>query len=357
MNDAINKPAVLVIDDDKEVLISFEIWLKGEGFIPLCATNSSAACKILEEMKVDVTLIDFRLGTENGLQIAEMLKSIDETMKIIIITGYPSYDIAVKSIKAGMFDYLSKGESNEKIMETIKKAIHAKNRESLENGKNFSRENYLKYIVICKHSLIIERLRSFSLNSPDFKLMRTYNSIEHLLDADYTPEVDIAMICASCCIKSMGDAFLFFDELYKILPFIKPIIFNEQFTEMEKVELIKSGVKGFFSIELNSETFEKALSLIKKGEIWASRKLIHMAVPNGPEYLKNLRAHLDSYGLSSREKDILRAMVMGLKNKEIADKLFISEMTVKSHINRIYKKFKVDNRAKAICFSIEKKIL
>ena len=91
--------------------------------------------------------------------------------------------------------------------------------------------------------------------------------------------------------------------------------------------------------------------------MWTSRRLTSLALPNGPEYLKNYLDRMEAYLLSSREKDILKAMVFGLKNKEIAEKLFISENTVKTHINNIYKKFGVNNRAQAIRFALERKIL
>lgn len=350
-------PTVLMIDDDRGVLVSLKIWLEDEGFNVLTAANSSEALKILDAESAAVALVDFRLGTENGLTVAKTLKEMDETMKVIIITGYPSHETAVETIKAGLFDYISKDCSNNKILETIKKAVQTRKRDILEKGGTVSRENILKFIVICKHSLIMERLKNFSHKYPDFKLIRTYSTIEGLREAEYVPEVDIVMICATCCIETFEDIFLFFEKLYKSLPMAKPIVFNETFSDREKVDLMKIGVKGFFSIDMDSENLEKALSSIKKGEMWVPRKLVTYALPYGPEYLKNYLSGVDSYGLSGREKEILKAMIMGLKNREIADKLFISEMTVKSHLNRIFKKFGVNNRTKAIRFAMDNKIL
>jgi len=351
------KPSILIVDDDKEVLTSFKIWLNGKGFRPLTALNSKEALKILDEETIEVALLDFRLGTENGLTVAKMLKEADENLKIIMITGYPSYDTAVESIKAGLFDYLSKGSSNEKILETIKKAIHARKKEIREKGKSLSGENILKFIVICKHSLIKERLGSFSVNYPDFKMIKTFTSLEDLKETEYVPYVDVAMVCATCCIETFENSFPFFNEFYQVLPRIKPVLFNEHFSESEKVSLIRIGVKGFFSVDIDSEKLDEAFSLIKKGEIWTSRRLLNLAIQSGPEYLEKYLVNMDAYGLSSREKDILKAMSVGLKNKEIADKLFISENTVKTHVNKIYKKFGVKNRTQAIRFALDKKIL
>jgi DNA-binding NarL/FixJ family response regulator len=351
------RPAILIVDDDKEVLISFKIWLQDEGLRPLTTDNSQEALKIVENDNVEVALLDFRLGTENGLEMAKKVTEIDENVKVIIITGYPSYDTAVESIKSGLFDYLSKGASNEKILETIKKAIRAREREMLQKGDSAFTKDRLKLIVICRHSLILERLDNFSSKYPAFKLVRTFASVEQLAHRGQLPEIDIAMVCATCCIESYSESFSFLNNLYKSLPYVKPVLFNDYFSEIEKVELIRSGVKGFFSIDMDSDKLEQALRLIKKGEMWVSRKLISLAVPDGREYLKERLSGVDDYGISDREKEILKAMVLGLKNREIADKLFISEMTVKSHLNRIFKKLGVKNRTSAIRFIQDNKIL
>ncbi|MGD2090295.1 MAG: response regulator [Candidatus Aminicenantes bacterium] len=351
------KPSLLIVDDDNDVLTSLQIWLEGEGFHVFTALNSKEALKIIEEEDIRVALLDFRLGTENGLAVAKMLNELDEDLKIIIITGYPSYETAVKSIKSGLFDYLSKGDSNDKILETIRRAQQARENELQAKGKNVSKKPLLKFIVVCKHSLIKERLENFSLHNSDFRLTKTYNSIEILNQKTHIPEVDIALVCATCCIEAEERCFEFLNELYQMMPRIKPVLFNEDFSEEKKVDLIRVGVKGFLSIDMGSETLKKALTLIKKGEMWASRQLISVALPSGPEYLKSyLGSEAQSFTLSEREKDIIKAIVLGLKNREIADKLFISENTVKTHISNIFKKFHVNNRAQAIIFALENKV-
>ncbi|MCP4217803.1 MAG: response regulator [bacterium] len=352
-----SKPAILVVDDDNEVLVSFKIWLGAEGLQVFTAANSSEAIPILEQETVSVVLLDFRLGTENGLRVAENLRDVDENLKIIIITGHPSYDTAVETMKSGFFDYLSKGSPNEKILETIHNALRARDKESLAKKDAPAPETLLTFTVICRHSLLKERLKNFSDNFLRYKLFKTFDSIRHMEARKYLPEIDIAMICASCSIGSFEDSFTFFHSLFKMVPNIKPVLFNENYSEAEKVELIKIGIKGFFSVDMDSDTLEKALFALKEGEMWANRKLVNSALPNSMEYLTERLKGSETFGLSDREREILNAIVLGLKNKEIADKLFISEVTVKSHLHRIFKKLNVDNRSKAIRFAMEKKLL
>lgn len=352
-----HQPSILIVDDQEEVLLSFQMWLADEGFDSVTATNGTEAVQIIENMPIALALLDFRLEKENGLEVAGMLTELDENLQVIMITGYPSYDTAVNSMKAGLFNYLPKDTPHSKILETIKKALDKRERELISKGEWVPHRDVLKFTVICRHSLIKERLRNFSTNYPDYKLYKAFNSLSEMREIKIFPEIHIAMICGTCNIETCDESYYLLNELYRLVPDVKPVIFNETCPDEQKVELIKSGVKGFFSIDMDSDMLERALKTVGRGEMWISRKLINMAMPDGKEYLKGRLSNVEEYGISSREKQILKAMVLGLKNKEIADKLFISEMTVKSHINRIFKKIDVDNRARAIRFAMDKKLL
>jgi len=352
-----SSPSLLIVDDEKDFLTSLQIWLENEGFRVLTAVNSQEALKIIQQEEIEVVLLDFRLGREDGFTAAKQLHEADDNLEIIILTAHPSYEAAVESIKSGLFDYLSKGDSNDKILGTIKKALQAREKELLEKGKSGSRQPLLKFIVLCNHSLIKERLETFSHHNPDFKLIKTYNSLEILDQKSSMPEVDVALVCAACCMEKDKRCFEFFNKLYQAMPQVKPVLFNEDFSEEKKVDLIRIGVKGFFSIDMGTDILKKALALIKEGETWASRRLLSIAIPSGPEYLKKyLPDKAQSFTLSQREKEILKTMALGLKNKDIADKLYISENTVKTHISNIFKKFGVNTRAQAILFSMEHRV-
>jgi two-component system, NarL family, response regulator LiaR len=69
------------------------------------------------------------------------------------------------------------------------------------------------------------------------------------------------------------------------------------------------------------------------------------------------QAHMPGNELTEREQDVLRCMVDGLNNHEIAEKLVISLGTVKFHISNIYQKFGVDSRVEAVKLAIEQKLV
>jgi DNA-binding NarL/FixJ family response regulator len=102
-------------------------------------------------------------------------------------------------------------------------------------------------------------------------------------------------------------------------------------------EMCSRGVVGILPPGTDSRLFKKALKAVSSGEMWIERKTI-----------KNILSHkneLENKGnLTKKEKEIVSLICQGYRNKEVAQKLNISEQTVKSHCNRIYKKVGVSDR-------------
>lgn len=353
------KPVVLIVDDDKQVLKSLKIWLRNEGFRPLVASHGDEAIALQETNPVEVALVDYRMSEEDGIGVARRLSDCDELLKIVMLTGFPSYETAVKAMKVGIFDYISKGSSNEKILDVITKALAERDRQEIQRGKGTEiKDGEVRVVLFCNHSLLKERLENYSKSRAGFKLIRSFATLRAVGVKSVSQQIDIALICGGCNLRSVSEAYTVLPELYRAFPGIKPVIINENFSDPEKVELLKLGVKGFSSRDLGSGKLEEALHQVQKGEIWVSRNVTHLSLKT----MANLEStqmvqETVSYSLTDREVEILRTMALGLKNKEIAEKLFISEKTVKTHVNRIFKKLKVTTRAKAIFTAVENKLI
>ncbi len=132
-----------------------------------------------------------------------------------------------------------------------------------------------------------------------------------------------------------------------------PIIFLSSRAEPESMEfnIIKWGARGFLSSTAPSETLIKAVRACYAGEIWASRKFAGKMMDDwGEEKLfagpcKSVQVIPGR--LTRQELKVIMLIASGFRNAEIGKKLFISESTVKTHINRIFKKINVKNRLQA----------
>ena len=74
---------------------------------------------------------------------------------------------------------------------------------------------------------------------------------------------------------------------------------------------------------------------------------VRVPVPSGGPFVRN-QARVDQLGLTPRELDILEAMAAGLSNREIAERLFVSENTVKTHAGRVFDKLAAKRRTQAV---------
>lgn len=351
------KPGILIVDDDTQVLKSLRMWLKNEGFRPMTASNGNEAVAVIKDNAIDVAIVDFKMGKEDGIDVVQRLKELDNRVKIIMLTGFPSYETAVKAMKVGIFDYISKGSPNGKILDTINNAIQERIREIKFNYYELPSSNRIRLILFCNHSLLKERLENLSKSNPIFQLVNAFPSLSSGGVKFISQQVDIALVCASCNMKNLKDAYRLLPELYRTFPEVKTIIINENFSDEEKVELLELGIRGFASRELSSEELEKTLLHVNKGEIWVSRSVINLSLQRMTSYkTPQVFNYKNRFELTERELEILRAMALGLKNKQIADKLFISEKTVKTHINRVFKKLGVTSRAKAVLTAVKNQV-
>lgn len=99
--------------------------------------------------------------------------------------------------------------------------------------------------------------------------------------------------------------------------------------------------------DLSAEFYITIMALLFTGlGIWVGRKLTTpKQVPS--TFTKNTRA-LDYLGISERELEVLELVAEGLSNQQIADKLFVSINTVKTHLSRLYEKLEVKRRTQAV---------
>lgn len=131
------------------------------------------------------------------------------------------------------------------------------------------------------------------------------------------------------------------------------IIFLSLESEQESMEfdVVKWGAKGFLSSTVPTEILIDAIRRCYAGEIWASRKFTSRMMNDLEEEKQFTDAHISKQEipgqLTRQEVKVIMLIASGLSNAEIGKKLFISENTVKTHINRIFKKINVKNRLQA----------
>ncbi len=119
---------ILIIDDDQDIRLLLDRFLSKNGFTTETASQGESAIELLKQNTFDLILCDFKLPDITGLELIPKVKILNPEASIIIITGYSDVKVAVKTIKLGAYDYVTKPLYPDEILMTIKQALSSKER-------------------------------------------------------------------------------------------------------------------------------------------------------------------------------------------------------------------------------------
>ena len=140
---------------------------------------------------------------------------------------------------------------------------------------------------------------------------------------------------------------------------IKPrmILATSQKDSQYHLQAVKKGVLGVVGTHNPPEVLLKAIEKVYAGEVWLDRNLIasyFIQESHGALFPKNGDPQAARIAhLSEREREIIALVGEGLKNQQIADQLFLSEVTVRHHLTSIYKKLSVTDRLELVIYAYQ----
>ncbi|MGN6640037.1 MAG: sigma-54-dependent transcriptional regulator [Mucilaginibacter sp.] len=117
------KGKLLIIDDEDRLRNLLARILQLEGYDVITASTAKEGLKKLHNEPVNVILSDVKLPDINGIELTEQIKKGWPLTEIIVLTAFGTINDGVKAIKLGAFDYITKGDDNEKIIPLVSKAM------------------------------------------------------------------------------------------------------------------------------------------------------------------------------------------------------------------------------------------
>ena len=141
--------AILVVDDDHAHRTMLNTLISGWGYAVSEADDGSTAIEKVKRASFDLVLMDVRMVKISGLEALETIKAVNPAIPVIIMTAYSSVETAVKALKQGAHDYLTKPLDFDKLRLTIDRAMEhtqlkAENRLLRETlGKQFNSQNII----------------------------------------------------------------------------------------------------------------------------------------------------------------------------------------------------------------------
>ena len=133
--------SILVVDDDTEVRKTLSSILFEEGYSVETVENGKQAIRVSEKSHFDVALIDIKLPDMEGTELLHRLKEKQPHMVMIIITGFPTLENAIKTINEGADGYILKPYDVQKLLEMIRKHLKKETAEHISNWMEFDHDN------------------------------------------------------------------------------------------------------------------------------------------------------------------------------------------------------------------------
>jgi DNA-binding NtrC family response regulator len=165
------KKNILVIDDDKIILDSLCEFLSLEGFQASGAETLKSALAKLEEETYCLVLTDVNLPDGDGLELLGIIKKNYPQTVVVVITGYGTIDSAVKAIKCGAYDYLTKPIIDDELRLAVERAITQQSLISENENLRFQLERKRRLENIISHN---------------YKMAKIFDLVEAVADSKTT---------------------------------------------------------------------------------------------------------------------------------------------------------------------------
>ena len=150
---------ILIVDDEDKLRNLLSRIIKLEGFTVKEAGDLKAAKKILEKELIDVILCDVKLPDGNGVDFVLDLKTKYPASEVILLTAYGNIADGVQAMKNGAFDYITKGDDNEKIIPLLTRSIEKINlKKRVVQLESQFRKSYDFENILGESGLILEAI-------------------------------------------------------------------------------------------------------------------------------------------------------------------------------------------------------
>jgi DNA-binding NarL/FixJ family response regulator len=207
----------------------------------------------------------------------------------------------------------------------------------------------IEIILVDDHAILRDGLRTIIAQESDMRVIGEATGSSEL--QEMLKEMKPTIIIMDINMSEMNGI-----ELTKWVrnqyPDIKIIVLTMYKNDEYFMAAIREGASGYLLKDSPSEEVIAALRTVSKGE-----SVIPSIMTKKLLSLHQAENNMEDNSLTMREMEVLLRLVEGLSNKEIANRLFISDKTVKIHVSNIFKKLEVKSRSQAIIYAVQNNLV
>jgi DNA-binding NarL/FixJ family response regulator len=196
-----------------------------------------------------------------------------------------------------------------------------------------------------------------SRSSPRLRVVECATSRAEIVQALSSRDVDVALLSEDLA-DGAREGFRILSELRATFPKTRLILLHKPGSEDLVVDAFRAGAKGVFCKSERIQALRKSIHAVYKGQVWANSRQLHLIlealVSASPLREKSVpKAAL----LAKREEEVASLVAEGLSNREIAERLRLSEHTVSNYLFRIYEKLGISGRVELVLYILKQRQL
>ncbi len=139
--------AILVVDDEESLRLTFQMFLSREGYGPVeVASTYDEALALIDKRDFDLVVSDIVMDGASGIDLLRTIKEKRVECPVVMVTGYPNINTAAEAVRLGAFDYLAKPVKKEDLLRTARMALQQYALRNTNKALALEKERYQKYL-------------------------------------------------------------------------------------------------------------------------------------------------------------------------------------------------------------------
>ena len=211
----------------------------------------------------------------------------------------------------------------------------------IHNYEHISGNKSVTIGIMAQPKLLIQGIKNLIMKNQDINVIFEESEFKHLEDKLRFHDPEILCINDSLTESEIGNLIEMINQ-YKLKANI--ILLMNRFDQNLLINALSLGVKGCLSCNSESIKLLEAIRTVQSGNIWLEVETLNQILPKLLSTSKKRKYNISNHNLTRREEEIAKLIMKGYSNKNIAQKLYITEKTVKTHLTKIFKKLGINNR-------------
>ena len=211
----------------------------------------------------------------------------------------------------------------------------------------------IRILIADDHLLFRDGVRKLLSAVPDFNVVAEAGHGDEVLEMTARHQPDVVLLDLS---MPGQDGLVTLQRLRSAHPDAKVILLTSSEERDEMLQAVRFGTAGIVQKSTPTELLIKSIRKVHSGEMWLDRsttaEVVRQFASKNDVPKRIAGRERESSSLSTREREIVALVAQGFKNKEMAEKMFISEQTVKNHLHNIFDKLGVSDRLELALYAI-----